>query len=181
MSILAPVQRLKDHPPLHFLLHPQDSFAALCTTDFAKSAVMDDVKKAAKEAGLKGFEIPKTLYLEGTPLLQMSEQQSPIDAYRTRATIGATQRHRSIDSSPVKLRFLKLLRRSCNGRQNYIRILNLSTGEVTASLIYFNPSSDSGFAFLFLFLSFIVIHNFFPSGPVKNDFATRNYKENKQL
>eukprot|EP00668_Euglena_longa_P012050 GGOE01014475.1.p1 GENE.GGOE01014475.1~~GGOE01014475.1.p1 ORF type:complete len:694 (+),score=195.48 GGOE01014475.1:35-2083(+) len=43
----------------------KDSFAALCKTDFAKAAIMDDIKKAAKDVALKGFEIPKAIHLEG--------------------------------------------------------------------------------------------------------------------
>lgn len=44
----------------------KEAFAALCRTPFAASAVLADLQAAGKAAGVKGFEIPKAVYLEGS-------------------------------------------------------------------------------------------------------------------
>ena len=36
----------------------------LCKNDYLKSAIMADIKKISKDAGLHGFETPKEIYIE---------------------------------------------------------------------------------------------------------------------
>ena len=43
----------------------KEGFATLCRRPDVREAVLAEIKEMAKENGLKGFEVPKALYLEG--------------------------------------------------------------------------------------------------------------------